>query len=82
MGGRVALNVVDVNRKMKGLEVIVRQRLKLENTEIAELKRFELSHSFLKTRPIDWSVTFHVAVLYRERGQVNGTYAKSFGFET
>jgi len=48
MGGRVALNVVDVNSKMKGLEVILTKRLKLENTEIAELKRFELSHSFFK----------------------------------
>ncbi len=48
MGGRVALNVVDVNRKMKGLKVFVRKRLKLENSEIAELKRFELSCSFFK----------------------------------
>ena len=42
MGGRVALNVVDVNRKMKGLTGFLQKRIKLENSEINGFERFQL----------------------------------------
>ena len=42
MGGRVALNVVDMKGKKKGLTGFLQKRIKLENSEINGFKRFQL----------------------------------------